>query len=100
MPLTRMCHEASISSIAQVPAVQTLDTAIHRINRFPADNYCGNQLRYPPDRDLSVDSAIQHLKNRRQDIRDKMKELRWATQATIDSCHIMIKLGGPVSCKE
>ena len=33
--------------------VQTLDSAIHRINHYPADKYYGNQLRYPLDRFLS-----------------------------------------------
>ena len=37
----------------QVPVVQTLDSAIHRINHFPADKYYENQLRYPLDRALS-----------------------------------------------
>ena len=37
----------------QAPVVQTLDSAIHRINHYPADNYYGNQLRYPLDSDLS-----------------------------------------------
>ena len=32
--------------------VQTLDSAIHRINHYPADKYQGNQLRYPLDRSL------------------------------------------------
>ena len=36
------------------PVVQTLDSAIHRINHYPADKYLGNQLRYPLDRDLST----------------------------------------------
>ena len=33
--------------------VQTLDSAIHRINHYPAAKYYGNQLRYPLDSDLS-----------------------------------------------
>ena len=37
----------------QAPVVQTLDRAILWINHYPADKYCGNQLRYPLDRDLS-----------------------------------------------
>ena len=37
----------------QAPVVQTLDSAIHRINHHPADKYYGNQLRYPLDSDLS-----------------------------------------------
>ena len=35
------------------PVVQTLDSAIYRINHYPADKYLGNQLHYPVDRDLS-----------------------------------------------
>ena len=38
---------------ALAPVVQTLDSAIHRINHYPADKYYGNQLRYPLDSDLS-----------------------------------------------
>ena len=38
----------------QAPVVQKLDSAIHRINRYPADKYSGNQLRYPLDGDLST----------------------------------------------
>ena len=37
--------------IYQAPVVQTLDSAIHRINHYPADKYKGNQLHYPLDRD-------------------------------------------------
>ena len=39
----------------QAPVVQKVDSAIHRINHYPADKYLGNQLqwRYPLDRDLS-----------------------------------------------
>ena len=36
----------------QVSVTQKLDSAIHRINRYPMDTYLGNQLRYPLDRDL------------------------------------------------
>ena len=35
------------------PVVQTLDSAIHRINNYPVDKYLGKQLRYPLDRFLS-----------------------------------------------
>ena len=35
------------------PVVQTLDSAIHRINHYPADKYYASQLRYPLDSDLS-----------------------------------------------
>ena len=34
------------------PVVQTLDSAIHQINHYPAHKYYGNQLRYPVDRFL------------------------------------------------
>ena len=40
------------------PVVQTLDSAIHRINNYPAGKYYGNQLRY------LLDSAIRRLNNR------------------------------------
>ena len=33
------------------PAGQKMDSAIHRINHYPADTYKGNQLQYPLDRD-------------------------------------------------
>ena len=36
-----------------VPVVQKSDSAIHRINRYPADKYYENQLRYPLDSNLS-----------------------------------------------
>ena len=36
------------------PVVQTLDSAIRRINHYPADKYYGNQLRYLLDSDLSA----------------------------------------------
>ena len=39
--------------IIQVPVVQKLDSAIHRINRYPEDKYYENQLRYPLDSNLS-----------------------------------------------
>ena len=42
-----------LQSFYQAPVVQTLDSAIHRINHYPADKYYGNQLRYPLDSDLS-----------------------------------------------
>ena len=47
-------HAWSFYAINQAPVVQTLDSAIHRINHYPADKYYGNQLRYPLDSDLSV----------------------------------------------
>ena len=43
------------------PVVQTLDSAIHRINQYPADKYYGNQYYYTIRRTVIylVDSAIQ-----------------------------------------
>ena len=37
----------------QAPVVQTLDSAIQRINHYPADKYYRSQLRYLLDRALS-----------------------------------------------
>ena len=37
----------------QVPVVQKLDSAIHRINLFPVDNAIGFLNTYPLDSDLS-----------------------------------------------
>ena len=45
IPLTNQTQ----SGLAQV--VQKLDSAIHRINHYPADTYYGKQLRYPLDSD-------------------------------------------------
>ena len=39
--------------LLQAPVVLTLDSAIQRINHYPADKYYGNQLRLPLDSDLS-----------------------------------------------
>ena len=44
---------STFSLFTQALVVQTLDSAIHRINHYPADKYYGNQLRYPLDSDLS-----------------------------------------------
>ena len=40
-----------ISELASV--VQKVDSAIHRINHYPADEHYQNQLSYPVDSDLS-----------------------------------------------
>ena len=60
-------HKYVYLFIYQAPIVQTLDSAIHRINHYPAKKYYGNQLYairwlviYP------VDSAIQRLDNQGQ----------------------------------
>ena len=44
---------ANFLSKRQVPVVQKLDSAIHRINRYPEDKNYENQLRYPLDSNLS-----------------------------------------------
>ena len=46
-------HKYVYLFIYPAPIVQTLDSAIHRINHYPADKYYGNQLRYTLDSDLS-----------------------------------------------
>ena len=38
---------------AGAPVVRKLDSAIHRINRYPAVKFYNNQLRHPVDSDLS-----------------------------------------------
>ena len=48
----RLLRERSLCKVL-ARVVQTLDSAIHRINHYPADKYYGNQLRYPLDSDLS-----------------------------------------------
>ena len=48
----------------QAPVVQTLDSAIHRINHYPADSVIDFRNTYPLDGDLfKVDTAVQRLKN-------------------------------------
>ena len=39
--------------ILLAPVVQTLDSAIHRINHYPADSVIGFPNTYPLDSDLS-----------------------------------------------
>ena len=46
--------------------VQKMDSAIHRINHYPADKYLGNRLRYPVDRDLCNGIALSILDERRE----------------------------------
>jgi len=35
------------------PVVQKVDSAIHRINRYPVDKWYQNRVHYPLDSDLS-----------------------------------------------
>ena len=51
-PYLKVCIRHCFLCIHQAPVVQTLDTAIHRINHYPAEKYKGNQLSYPVDSDL------------------------------------------------
>ena len=48
-PYLKVCIRHCFLCIHQAPVVQTLDTAIHRINHYPAEKYRGNQLSYPLD---------------------------------------------------
>ena len=54
----------SVSVLATV--VQTLDSAIHRINHYPADSLVGFPNTYPRDSDLSCGYPIQRLNNQEQ----------------------------------
>ena len=50
--LSRVPRSFLLPIFKHLALVQTLDSAIHRINHYPADKYQGNQLRYPLDRSL------------------------------------------------
>ena len=69
--------------IAQAPVVQTLDSAIHRINHYPADGETNCTIHwieiYP------VDSTIQHLKNRGQE-----NSVEWNSGEGVSGHHICI----------
>ena len=45
--------EEAFLFIHLAPVVQTMDSAVHRINYYPADEHSQNQLSYPVDSDLS-----------------------------------------------
>ena len=34
-----VCHEKQFPSGVQAPVVQTMDSAVHRINHYPADKH-------------------------------------------------------------
>ena len=58
---------------------QTLDSAIHQINYYPADNAIVSRNTYPLDSDLiRWISAIQLLNNRRLDICFKLFVDMWS----------------------
>ena len=44
---------STFSLLNQARVVQTMDSALHRINHYPADTYYENQLHYPLESDLS-----------------------------------------------
>ena len=46
-------HYSSAFTINQAPVVQTVDSAIRRINRYPLDSAIGFPNTYPLDSDLS-----------------------------------------------
>ena len=50
----KLRNNIELKQIPQAPVVQTLDSAIQRINPHPVDKYEGNQLHYPLERDLSI----------------------------------------------
>ena len=55
---------------AQAPVVQKLDSAIHRINHYPADSLIGLSNTYP------LDSAIQSLNNQDQIVLGRLRDIR------------------------
>ena len=57
----KQCFKVASRPNHQAPVVQTLDGAIHQINRCPVDKYYGNQLHYPLDRDLPRGKRINLL---------------------------------------
>ena len=60
-----LIRQSTTTHDLQAPVVQMLDSAIHRINHYPADKYLGNQSHYPLYKDLQYpqDSAIHLLNN-------------------------------------
>ena len=50
----KLRNKIELKQIHQAQVVQTLDSAMQRINPYPVDKYEGNQLHYPLDRDLST----------------------------------------------
>ena len=50
----KLRNNIELKQIQQAPVVQTLDSAMQRINPYLVDKYEGNQLHYPLDRNLST----------------------------------------------
>ena len=65
----------------QAPVVQTTDSAIHRINHYPADRVMDFRNTYPLIVIYPVDSAIQRLNNRGQDWGKSPLNTGWAEKA-------------------
>ena len=51
--VTKEKHRELLLNILQAPVVQTLDSAIHRINLYPVDSAISFPNTYPLDSDLS-----------------------------------------------
>ena len=47
-------HPSHLVALALAPVVQTVDSAIHRINLYPLDSAIGSPNIYPMDSDISV----------------------------------------------
>ena len=50
-------------AIVLAPVVQTMDSAIRRINHYPLDSAIDFAMTYPLDSIYPADSAIHHLNN-------------------------------------
>ena len=53
LALRRVTPQQYVAGIHLAPVVQTLDSAIHQIKIYPADNAIGFPNTYPLDSDLS-----------------------------------------------
>ena len=97
--------------ILQAPVVQTLDSAIHRINHYPADKYQENRLHYPLDRDLSPGQRYPTFEQPGPDkllytglytcyIRETNGIIRWIVICPVDSAiHLLNNWGLPMKEK-
>ena len=86
-------------SILLAPVVQTLDSAIHRINHYPSDLFLGKQLHYWIEI-YPVDSAIHLLNhwgqiNQRICIRKTNYIILWIAIYLVDSIIQLLKKMGP-----
>ena len=59
----------------QASVVQTLDSAIHRIEHYPADKYKRNELLYPMDGDLSNEQSYLPFEQLGRDRQEEYKVL-------------------------